>query len=157
MALSLGLVCFLAVKILVSAFYARQNTKFPVKVAIVAMLVNVVLNALLIGPLAHAGLALASTLSSMLNVTVLLVVLLRQKIYIPLEGWATFSLRILLANVLMGAILWWFVPEMAEWLDWSASARAINLTMFMSAAALAYFGSLFLTGLRINHLKLQSV
>jgi len=155
-ALSLGLVCFLAVKILVSAFYARQNTKFPVKVAMVAMLTNVVLNALLIGPLAHAGLALASSLSSVLNVVVLLVALLRQKIYVPLEGWAGFGLRILLANVLMGAILWWFVPEMAEWLDWSASTRAMNLVMFMGAAMLAYFGSLFLTGLRVNHLKLQS-
>ncbi|MGD9592284.1 MAG: murein biosynthesis integral membrane protein MurJ [Candidatus Berkiella sp.] len=77
-ALSLGLVFFLAVKVLVSAFYARQNTKLPVKIAIVAMIANVVFNGLLIGPLAHAGLALASTLSSVINVSLLLFVLLKE-------------------------------------------------------------------------------
>jgi len=156
-ALSLGLVCFLAVKILVSAFYARQNTKFPVKVAIVAMLANVIFSFLLIGPLAHAGLALASTLSSLLNVGVLLVVLLRQKIYTPLSGWTGFALRLLLANTVMGAILWWALPDMATWLDWSAPTRALNLMVLMAAAVFGYFGCLFLTGLRIAHLKLQSV
>lgn len=156
-ALSLGLVCFLAVKVLVSAFYARQNTKFPVKVAIFAMLANVVFNALLIGPLAHAGLALASTLSSMINVLVLLYALLRQKIYIPLSGWSSFALRLVLANSMMAGMLWWFMPPMADWLEWSAIMRAMNLLMLMGAAALTYFGSLFITGLRIGHLKLQSV
>ncbi|HRE32823.1 MAG TPA: murein biosynthesis integral membrane protein MurJ, partial [Candidatus Berkiella sp.] len=116
MALSLGLVCFLAVKVLVSAFYARQNTKFPVKVAIIAMAANVVFNALLIGPLAHAGLALASTLSSIINVLILLVALLQKKIYIPLNGWLSFAGRLIFANTMMGAMLWWLVPEMAEWL-----------------------------------------
>ncbi len=157
MALSLGLVCFLAVKILVSAFYARQNTKFPVKVAVVAMLVNVAFNAILIGPLAHAGLALASTLSSVLNVAVLLFALLRQKIYIPLSGWGSFALRLCLANTVMGAMLWWCMADMAEWLDWSAATRAMNLLLLIVASAAAYFGSLFLTGLRVRHLKLQSV
>lgn len=156
MALSLGLVCFLAVKVLVSAFYARQNTKFPVKVALIAMGANVILNAILIGPLAHAGLALASSLASILNVLILLWALLKQKIYIPMNGWKGFGLRLLIANSAMAAILWWFTPEMTEWLQWSALDRVITLFSLMASAAGAYFGGLWLFGLRYTHMRLQS-
>lgn len=156
MALSLGLVCFLAVKILVSAFYARQNTKFPVKVAIFAMIVNVVLNALLIGPLAHAGLALASSLSSVCNVGILLWALLRQKIYIPRAGWGSFGFRLVFANGTMMAALWWFSPAMSQWLDWGVTERVLTLAALMGMAVVAYFGGLWLTGLRFMHMRLQN-
>lgn len=155
-ALSLGLVCFLAVKVLVSAFYARQNTKFPVKVAIFAMTANVVFNFILIGPLAHAGLALSSAIASILNVLILLFVLMKRKIYIPAKGWTGFSFRLLLANTTMGAILWWFTPKMSQWLDWSAHNRLFTLAILILGAVVGYFGGLWLTGLRYNHLQLEN-
>lgn len=154
-ALALGLVCFLAVKVLVSAFYARQNTKFPVKVAIFAMIVNVIFNVLLIGPLAHAGLALASSISSICNVLILLWVLLRQKIYVPMSGWKSFSFRLFLANGAMALILWLGSPEISQWFAWGALERALNLSMLISAAVVAYFGGLWITGLRYSHLRLS--
>lgn len=156
-ALSLGLVCFLAVKVLVSAFYARQNTKLPVKVAIFAMLLNVVLNAVFIGPLAHAGLALASSLSSICNVALLLWVLLREKIFVPMTGWTGFGLRLLSANATMTLVLWWFTPDIAQWLEWQAFERATMLFSLIGGAVIAYFGGLWLTGLRYAHMRLQSV
>jgi putative peptidoglycan lipid II flippase len=156
-ALSVGLVFFLAVKVLVSAFYARQNTKLPVKVALFAMLANVAFNALLIGPLAHAGLALASALSSIINVLLLLWVLLREKIYIPVSGWTAFGLRLLFANIAMGLVLWQFTPEISQWLEWEALNRAMMLGGLIGAACVAYFGGLWLMGLRVAHLRLESV
>lgn len=156
-ALSLGLVCFLAVKVLVSAFYARQNTKLPVKVAIFAMLLNVVLNAVFIGPLAHAGLALASSLSSVCNVLLLLWVLLREKIFVPMPGWAGFSIRLFCANVTMALVLWWFTPDLAQWLEWRAFERATTLFSLIGGAVVAYFGGLWITGLRYAHMRLESV
>ncbi len=156
-ALSVGLVFFLAVKVLVSAFYARQNTKLPVKVAIFAMLANVVFNALLIGPLAHAGLALASSLSSIINVLLLLWVLLREKIYIPVLGWKAFGLRLLFANLAMALVLWQFTPDVTQWLEWEALNRVVMLGGLIMAACVAYFGGLWLMGLRVAHLRLESV
>lgn len=156
MALSLGLVGFLAVKILVSAFYSRQNTKFPVKVAVFAMIANVIFNAILIGPLAHAGLALASTLSSALNVLILLWALLRQKIFIPLDGWLGFGLRLLFANAMMAALIGWLSPDMTSWLEASTLYRVATLGGLMLGAMTAYFGGLWLTGLRVSHLRLES-
>lgn len=155
-ALSLGLVCFLAVKVLVSAFYARQNTKFPVKVAILAMLVNIGFNFILIGPLAHAGLALASTLSSVCNVGILLWALLKQRIYVPLPGWMGYSMRLLFANTLMAGLIVWLNPEQAAWVDGDILFRAGTLFGLMGGSMVAYFGGLWLTGLRVSHLRLQS-
>ena len=155
-ALSLGLVCFLAVKVLVSAFYARQNTKFPVKVAVIAMIANVVFNFTLIGPLAHAGLALASTLSSMLNVGILLWALLKQQIYIPQPGWKGYSLRLLFSNGLMAGLILWLTPDRSAWVEGDILFRAGSLFGLMGGAMVAYFGGLWLTGLRVSHLRLES-
>lgn len=155
-ALSLGLVFFLAVKVLVSAFYARQNTKLPVKVAIVAMLANVVFNALLIGPLAHAGLALASALSSVINVGLLLYVLLREKYYVPVVGWKAFGARLLIANTMMGFVLWYFAPEVSQWFEWEPLMRVFSLGSLIGGAVVAYFGGLWLFGFRASHLRLES-
>ncbi len=155
-ALSLGLIFFLAVKVLVSAFYARQNTKLPVKVAIIAMLANVVFNALLIGPLAHAGLALASALASVINVGLLLIILLREKYYVPVVGWKAFSARLLLANSAMAAVLWYFAPDVSQWFDWEPLTRAMTLGSLIGGAGIAYFGGLWVFGLRVSHLRLES-
>ncbi len=69
---SLGLWAFSGVRIVVSTFYALQDTKTPVKVAILSLLANIVLSIFLMGPMRHGGLALATSLSSMLNLTVLI-------------------------------------------------------------------------------------
>ena len=67
MAYSFGLLGFILVKILAPAFYARKDMKTPVKVAVVALVTNTVLNLILIGPFAHVGLAAATTISAFVN------------------------------------------------------------------------------------------
>lgn len=157
MALSAGLVCFLGVKVLVSAFYARQNTKFPVKVAIFSMLTNVIFNFLLIGPLAHAGLALASSLSSFCNVAILLRVLLKQKIYVPMPGWKEYGVRLLIANVAMAGFILCFSPELVAWVEGDLLFRVRYLVLLIIGSVGAYFGGLWLIGLRVSHLQMQNI
>lgn len=156
-ALALGLVCFLAVKILVAAFYARQNTAFPVKVAIGCMLLNIIFNAVFMGPFAHAGLALASSAASFFNVLILLFILLRSNIYRPLAGWPGFICRLLLANGGMACLLWKCTPEVTQWLDWGAASRCFFLLVLVLSAIIVYLLGLWLTGLRYAHMRLESV
>lgn len=155
MALSTGLVAFLAVKVLVSAFFAQQDTRFPMRVAFVALIANVILNALLISPLQHAGLALASALSGMLQLVVLYRALIKRQMYRPLPGWASFLLRLLLANLVMVLVLQGVFPDMHAWLGWGAFTRAMNLGLAFGMAILSYLFVLFLTGLKLTHLQLQ--
>lgn len=101
----LGLWAFAAVRILVSTFYALQDTRTPVVTATIAIGANIVLGILLMGPLAHGGLALATALSSMLNL-LLLVLALRRRLGIL--GWrpiAASAARTVFAASLMGAVI----------------------------------------------------
>lgn len=75
---ALGLGAFATVKVVVPVFYAQKDMKTPVKVAVVTLVVNIVLNLILMIPLKHAGLALATSLASMFNLVVLLMVLERR-------------------------------------------------------------------------------
>lgn len=154
-ALSLGLVCFIAIKVLVSAFYARQNTSFPVKIAMIAIVANVIFNAIFIGPLAHAGLALSSSLASFLNVGILLIVLIKRKYYEPHMGWGKYILQMIAANGLMGLFVWYFSPGLDTWFEWAALDRVLRLSLLIGGAGAVYFVTLWGTGLRIKHLTLQ--
>jgi putative peptidoglycan lipid II flippase len=78
MAFGLGVVCFMAVKVLVTGFYSRQEIKIPVKIATLSVAVNVILNAILMIPLAHVGIALATTIASLVNMGCLWGILYRQ-------------------------------------------------------------------------------
>ncbi len=153
--LCVGLTAFMVVKILVSAFYSRQNTKFPVKVAIVALVLNVILNAALIQPLAHAGLALASSISAWCQAAILGVVLFREGI-LSREGWAWFIIRLLFACALMGGALVMLMPELDVWLNWSTWHRFSMLLFLCGVGFITYFLSLILFGLRLRALAMES-
>ncbi len=155
MALSTGLVAFLTVKVFISAFYARQNTVFPLKVALMAIVFNIIFNSLLIGPLQHAGLALASTLAQFCQLTVLLYFLLKKNIYEPQMLWRPYLLRLVLANVVMGYFLHLFLPQDALWLEAAAVWRASHLALFVVGAMIIYALVLWIVGIRVRHFKLQ--
>lgn len=155
--LSIGLIAFIFIKILVSAFYARQNTRFPVYIALTSIFMNVVFSSLLMGPLAHAGLTLATSLASILNVIILLVVLLRSKIYVLREGWGLFMTRLGLANGMMAIVLWKATPSFEEWLAFSGWYRSAWLGALMAASVIVFFGSLWVSGVRKPHLGLEKV
>lgn len=147
-AYSFGLVPFILIKILAPGFYARQDMRTPVRIAIVAMLANIILNLALIFPLAHAGLALATSLSAWLNAGLLFLILKRQGIYYPQPGWPLLSLRIIVANAIMAMTLWWLTPTLITWLNWDILARTSHILLLISTAVAVYVTALFMMGVR---------
>ena len=147
---ALGLPAFILVKVLSSGFFSKQDTRTPVTVAVVAMLANIVLNLLLVIPLAHAGLALATSLSACLNAALLYHLLRRKKGFRTSPGWFLHLGRITLALAVMALGLAAFVPAPSAWLPWDSYARALNVVSCTLAGALAYFATLWVTGLRLR-------
>lgn len=148
MAYAVGLLGFVFIKILAPGFFARQDMRTPVRVGVVAMLSNVVLNLALVVPLAHAGLALATSLAAYVNAGLLYRVLRRDGIHRPRPGWRRFLLRLLAANAVMAAALWAGRGELAPWIAAPLAARALRLAALIAGGALIYFGALALLGLR---------
>ncbi|HEY9018663.1 murein biosynthesis integral membrane protein MurJ, partial [Thiomicrospira sp.] len=147
-AYSFGLLGFILVKVLAPAFYARKDMKTPVKIAVVALVSNIVLNLLLIGPLAHAGLALATSLSAFLNAGLLYYFLVKQQVFSPQTPWLGFSLQVALAVLAMGAAIWFINPDHQSWLLFNAWERVAWLFGLIFVAMLVYGSALILFGFR---------
>ncbi|PVZ70690.1 murein biosynthesis integral membrane protein MurJ [Pelagibaculum spongiae] len=152
-AYSLGLLVFILVKVLANGFYARQDMKTPVRIAIIAMVVNMAFNLALIFPLQHAGLALATSLSAIVNAGLLWHGLAKSGVWKAAAGWGVFILRLLLALFTMGFILLWFTPESGWWLAQNALNRGLWLTGLIGGGALGYFCVLLISGLRVRHIR----
>lgn len=155
MAFSLGLLGFLLVKVLAPGFYARQDTKTPVRIGIVAMLANIVLSLVLVYPLKHVGLALAISLAAFLNAALLYRWLRKHNVYRPLPGWGIFLLRVTIASGAMGALLAWGVGDLGNWLAASVSERVIQLTLWVVAGLVAYLGFILALGIRPAQMLLR--
>ncbi len=154
MAYSLGLLAFMLIKVLAPGFYARQDTRTPVRIGVTAMVTNMLLNVILIFPLAHVGLALATSLSSYLNATLLYRHLQRHQVYRPSPGWSRFFIQLGIANLGMGLVLWVSVGELSDWLEADARARLLHLTWLVAGGLLTYLLSALLVGIRPNQLKM---
>jgi putative peptidoglycan lipid II flippase len=158
-AYSLGLIAFMLVKVLAPGFYARKDIATPVKIGIIAMAANMVMNLLLVLPLmyywniGHLGLALATSLAAYLNAGLLLRTLLRTGVFRLQPGWRLYGTRLLLATAAMGVALWWLVPEHAVWLDWSWQRRAREMALVCGAGISVYFAVHMLCGTRLRHLR----
>lgn len=152
MAYGLGLLPFIFIKVLAPGYFARQDTKTPVKIGIIAMATNMVLNIILMIQLAHVGLALATSLSAALNAGLLYSGLRKQGVYQPVAGWGLFVLKLLLANAGLMLMLFWFSFDPAEWYDWTVWQRAKTLFLIITAAAASYFIVLTAMGINIKSL-----
>ncbi len=153
MAYSFGLVPFIAIKVLAPGYYARQDTRTPVRFAVIAMLTNMVLNIILVFPLAHAGLALATSLAAWLNASLLFRGLRRSEVYRPRSGWGSLLLRALIACAVMGGVLWWGGDGLAGWLQLGRWERTVQLVGWILAGMAAYFASLLALGIRLRHFQ----
>ncbi|PUB86499.1 MAG: murein biosynthesis integral membrane protein MurJ [gamma proteobacterium symbiont of Ctena orbiculata] len=153
MAYAPGLMAIMLIKVLAPGFYGRQDTKTPVRIGVIAMSVNMVLNILLVFPLAHAGLALATTISSGLNAYLLFRALIKGGIYSPTAGWAALLLRTLLASLAMGIFIWWGAGDISEWLAGSGASRVWWLAGLIASAIMVYFLTLFILGARPGHFR----
>lgn len=148
-AYSAGLIGILAVKILAPGFYAQQDIRTPVKIAIMVLVATQLMNLALVPALSHAGLALAIGLGATLNALALLAGLLRRGVYRPAPGWGRFALRLLPALAALAAVLI-YTDRRLDWLALQAQPgpRALWLAAVLAASAAAYFGALFLCGFR---------
>ncbi len=147
-AYSLGLLGLILVKVLAPGFYARQNIRTPVKIAIFTLVATQLMNLVFIGPFKHAGLALAIGLGACLNAGLLLHLLRRHGIYQPQPGWLSYILRVVLATGLMAALLWFWMGDANWWLVQGFAARLIKLSALVGGGAAIYFAALWLMGFR---------
>ncbi|WP_071873206.1 murein biosynthesis integral membrane protein MurJ [Atopomonas hussainii] len=152
-AYSLGVLTFMLIKVLAPGYFARQDTKTPVRIAIICMAANMVFNLILIWPLQHVGLALATSLSAMLNTGMLLWGLRKAGVYEFAPGWGRFSLQLVSACAAMLAVVVWLNPAHAVWFDWGWQMRAGWMALLVVAGGAAYAGALLVTGLRPRHLR----
>ncbi|HYC48346.1 MAG TPA: murein biosynthesis integral membrane protein MurJ [Burkholderiales bacterium] len=148
-AYSVGLVALILVKVLAPGFYARQNIKTPVKVAIVSLCATQLMNLALVWHLRHAGLALAISIGACVNAALLYGLLRRAGVYRPQPGWGVFTLKLGLAVYAMGAMLWLASGSTLEWLAGGASQRVLWLAAIVPAGAVTYFAALWILGFRL--------
>jgi len=175
-ALSFGLPAFALVKVVAPAFYARQDTRTPVRAGIVAMIANMAMNLIFVGllfhlwhgpedlgdgwlaaiakvPGLHMGLALASALASYLNLAQLWLALKRDSIYKPQPGWARHLLRLGVACAAMVAVIGAALWHWPDWGDWSPALRVMRLAVVIGAASAAFLVTLFACGFRLRELR----
>lgn len=146
-----GLLGLVAIKVLAPGFYARQDIRTPVKIAIVVLLLTQAMNVVFVPFLAHAGLALAIGLGAMINALWLLIGLLRRGAYRPSPGWARFSMQVIAASALLAVFLMWSAGAF-NWTQFEPGrmARVGLLAAVIAGAALLYFSALMLSGLKLR-------
>jgi putative peptidoglycan lipid II flippase len=149
-AYAVGLAGIILVKILAPGFYARQNIRTPVKVAIVTLVVTQLMNAIFVPWLKHAGLALSISIGATFNAAWLWWLMRRDGLYKPEPGWGAFLVKLAVALYLMGGAIWYSMGSENSWFAIDATHRAMKLAWVIAAGVVAYFGSLALMGIRLR-------
>lgn len=155
MAYSLGLLGFIVVKVLAPGFYARQDTRTPVRIGVIAMVANMGMNIAFVVPMVmlgyeapHVGLALATSLSAFLNGGMLYRLLRKQGVYHPVHGWLALMGQTLLACVGLALFLWWGSGALEQWLSWGVGERVWRLAWVVCGGAMLYIAILLASGAR---------
>jgi putative peptidoglycan lipid II flippase len=159
-AYALGLPAFIFIKVLAPGFYSRQDTKTPVKIGVVAMLVNIALNLSFLWlwrhfemPGTHSGLALATSLSAYVNATLLFILLKRSQVIYQLAEWIQMAVKVFAGSLIMMLVLYWLIPQPATWTEWGTYIRFVYLIGFIALGALIYASILLALGLRPRHVR----
>lgn len=152
-AYSLGLLGLILVKVLAPGFYARQNIRTPVRIALISLFATQLMNLAFVWHLRHAGLALAIGLAACLNASLLYRGLRRDGIYSPQPGWLTFYAKLALALLVMGASLWFGIGSERAWFDYGSGERVIRLAGVVACGAATYFATLWALGFRLRDFK----
>ncbi len=148
LAYSVGLLGLIAVKILAPGFYARQDIKTPVKIAILVLGATQVMNLVFMSLFQHAGLALATGLGACLNAGLLYRGLRKRSLYHPRAGWGLFLLKLGVAVCVMAALLYGLQGDSSRWLSGNSLDHLLQLIPLLGASVAAYFGTLYLLGFR---------
>jgi putative peptidoglycan lipid II flippase len=157
LAYGLGLPGFMLVKVLAPAFFSRQDTKTPVKIAIRALIANMVMNVVFVVPLvllevsgAHAGLALATALASYINAGLLYRQLRRDGVFRPAAGWPRLLLQMMFAISVMAVVVGWGAPGVELLTSLSGVQRALQIGLWIVAGVASYLFALWLAGVRLS-------
>jgi putative peptidoglycan lipid II flippase len=159
-AYALGFLGFSLVKVLVTGFYARQETRIPLRYAVISFLAGMGCSiafttaALLGGFVApHAAIALATATGAGINAALLYRRLRRDAVYAPAPGWSRFALQLLVANALMAALLVFMAGDLQDWMGAAPQWRAGRLVAVIGAAVALYFGALWALGIRVKDFR----
>ncbi len=144
-----GLIGIVAIKVLAPGFYASQDIRTPVRIAVVVLVLTQLMNLVFVPLFQHAGLALSIGIGALINATWLLIGLIRRGSYRPAPGWLAFALQVGAGSVCMGAVLFWANQHF----DWSALRdqrwlRIGLMAVLLPVAAAIYFAVIRLCGLR---------
>jgi putative peptidoglycan lipid II flippase len=153
-----GLLGIIAVKILAPGYFARQDVRTPVKIAVVVLVCTQLLNVVLVPWLGHAALALSIGLGALINATWLYLGLRRLGVYIPASGWWGLLLRGVLATAALAGWLAWAASAL-DWLGMQGQplVRAGWMAAVLGSAALLYFGLLALSGIKLRQFARRSL
>ncbi|WP_163938272.1 murein biosynthesis integral membrane protein MurJ [Paraferrimonas sp. SM1919] len=155
MAYGAGLLNFMMIKVLAPGFYARQDTKTPVKIGVIAMASNMVFNLILVFPFGYVGLALATSASAFLNMVLLYRGLSKANIYRFDSTTVWFIVKAALSAVLMAGVIYHLNPSIDTWQQFSFGVRVAELAKLIAIGALSYLISMFILGVRPRQLKTQ--
>lgn len=148
-----GLVSFMMIKVLAPGYYSRQDIKTPVKIGIIAMVSNMVLNLMLVPFMGYIGLAVATALSASLNAFLLYRGLSQQGIYQFSQTTKVFLLKLIVAALCMAYALSLTTPGIVVWLTYDLWQKITWLVVYIVAGAGVYSLALLLLGVRLRHLK----
>ena len=154
-AFSFGLVPFIAIKILNVGFFAKQDPKTPMYVALASLIINVILNwflAFQLG-LGHVGLAIGSVIAAIISFFVLLIFLIKRSILILENKSIIFLIKILFSSLCLLAALISFQSIYPNWVDTNLTMQLIYLVLNIGIGSIIYFGLMFVLGLRISFFK----
>ncbi|WP_277052196.1 murein biosynthesis integral membrane protein MurJ [Zestomonas thermotolerans] len=156
-AYAVGLLGIILVKVLAPGFYAQQNIRTPVRIALFVLVLTQLLNLAFIIPLKHAGLALAISLGACVNAALLYRGLRQRGMYVPQPGWGKFLLKLLVAVVVMCVVLYGVMQLLPAWSEGGMAERLLRLGLLVLAGALAYFATLAALGFRPRDFSRKAV
>jgi putative peptidoglycan lipid II flippase len=148
-----GLMGFMFIKVLATGYFSKQNTRTPVKIGIVAMVVNMLFNLALFKPFGHVGLAIATSISATVNASLLWIGLCRNGTLTMDRRWWLWLARGGLAVVVMGAFIVWAIGDIETWRLATSGQRIWQLTQIITASGVIYVAGLWLLGVRWRELR----
>ncbi|QLE99414.1 murein biosynthesis integral membrane protein MurJ [Neptunomonas phycophila] len=152
-AYGVGLLAFMLIKVLAPGYFSRQDMKTPVKIAIQAMMANMVFNLLLIFPFQHVGLAAATSMSAFLNAGLLLRGLLKEGVFVWQPGWGLYLVRLIVALLTLASVIYWLSPSVTQWLAADIWSRAVLMGRVVGVGVVAYFAVLVGLGMRLRDIR----
>lgn len=154
-AYAFGLPAYIIGKVFIPGYFARGDTKTPVKIAALALVINTSLNLLLIGPFGHVGLATATAISAWINV-ILLYVGLKKRAYFSIEKNTIINVSKYMAfAIIMGIGLFYLAEYLRPYFQKGETVRILTLSVLITSGIFMYFAGLIASGgLRIQDIRL---